>query len=121
MQSETENTIDLRAVQNLPLGYWETYDARQGGVIRHMSQTGLSIHSHVDMRVGGELRIKIFLSHGLTFDHIPVLTRITRKDLLPERVWETYAYELEILRISEEDRLKLEDHLRVREGRKICF
>ena len=42
---------------DLALDYWETCDARQGGVIGHISQIGFSIRSHVNMRVGGNFTL----------------------------------------------------------------
>ncbi len=35
--------------------YWETCDARQGGVITDINEDGLCVHSIVDMRLVGNL------------------------------------------------------------------
>ena len=71
------------------------------------------------MHIGAELRIRIFFSLGYEFDEIQVLARIIGKDLCCEGGWEVYEYELEIVRISEEDRLKLRNLLRIRQVKDI--
>jgi hypothetical protein len=101
----------------VPLEYWETYDARQGGRVGHFSENGLFIRFPVSMHIGVELRIRIFFSFGYEFDEIQVLARIMGKDLCCEGGWEVYEYELEIMRISKEDRLKLGNLLRIRQAR----
>ena len=44
---------------------------------------------------------------------------IIRKDVCCEEGWEVYEYELEIVWISEEDRLKLRNLLRIRQLKEI--
>ena len=96
------------------LEYWETCDARQGGAIVIIDEKGLCIRSPVDMPVGGELNIKIFFSLGYVSDNIGVSARIVGKDICCEGDWEAFEYELEFMRMSEEGRLKLREHLRIR-------
>ncbi len=103
----------------MPLEYWETCDARQGGVILNINENGLCVRSLVDMYVGGELRIGVFFSLGREFDGFQALVRIIGKDLCCEEGWESYEYKLEFIGISGEDRLKLRSLLRVRQEKNI--
>jgi hypothetical protein len=119
MTDEIQKTQGSRLLHNSPVEYWETSDARQGGLIGHISENGLCIRSPVSMHIGAELRIRIFFSLGYEFDEIQVLAGIIGKDLLCEGGWEVYGYELEIIRISEEDRLKLGNLLRMRRAENI--
>lgn len=100
------------------LEYWETRDARQGGIIGHIDEMGLRIHSPLDMPIGRELHLKIFFSLGHDFNGFTASARIVGKGLCCEEGWETYEYELEFVHILEEDRLKLRDLLRLRQLRK---
>ncbi len=102
-----------------PCDYWETCDARQGGVIADINQNGLCVHSIVDMEIGQELRIRISYSLGTAFNEFYVLARIIGKDLCCSEGWETYKYDLEFSKISELDRQKLSHFLRIREARNI--
>jgi len=110
----------LKMRDSVPLGYWETCDTRQGGVIVDINENGLSVRSLVDMYIGAELRIRIFFSLGNEFDRFQVLARTTGKDLCCEEGWESYEYELEFIWIPEQDRLKLRNLLRVRQAKNIC-
>jgi hypothetical protein len=112
MTDEIQKTQGPRLLHNSPSEYWETSDARQGGLIGHIRENGLCIHSPVSMHIGAELSIRIFFSLGYEFDEFQVLARIIRKDLCCEGGWEVYEYELEIMRISEEDHVKLKDLLK---------
>jgi len=119
MKDETKKIENPGVLQSLPFEYWETCDARQGGVIASINEKGLRIQSVVDMYVGGELRIKVFFSPRYTFDEFTVLARIVRKDLCCEEGWESYEYELEFIGISQEDCMKLRNLLRIRQLRNI--
>ena len=110
---------DIEMMDNVPLEYWETSDARQGGFIVDVNERGLCVLSPVDMYIGGELRISVFFSLGCEFDGFQVLTRIIGKDLCCQEGWESYEYKLEFIGISEEDRPKLSNLLRVRQTRNI--
>ena len=103
----------------MPLEYWETCDARQGGVIVDVNESGICVLSFVDMSIGGELRISVFFSLGREFDGFQALTRIIGKDLCCQEGWESYEYKLEFTGISEEGRLKLGNFLRVRQEKNI--
>ncbi len=119
MTDDIQKTHGPRLLHNSPVEYWETCDARQGGLVGPMSENGLYIRSPVSMHIGAELRITLFFSLGDEFDDIQVLARIMEKDLCCEGGWEVYEYELEIIKISEEDRLKLRNLLRLRQLKRI--
>ncbi len=104
---------------DIPLGYWETCDARQGGVIAGINDNGLCVHSTVDMHIGGKLSIRVFYSLGNEFDGFQALTKIVGKDLYCNEGWEAYEYELEISGISEPDRLKLKSLVSLCQARSI--
>jgi hypothetical protein len=95
--------------------YWETCDARQGGIVGHLSEKGVRICSDVEMSVGGELRISIYFSRGKGFEEFQVLTRIAVRDLCRSGGWAAYEYELEFIDLSEEGRSRLRDLLRTRQ------
>ena len=119
MTDEMQKNQGSRVLHNSPLEYWETCDASQGGLVGHISENGLCIRSPVSMHVGAELSLRIFFSLGCEFDEIQVLARIIGKDLCCEGIWEACEYELEIINISEEDRLKLRNLLRMRRAENI--
>jgi len=54
-----------RMKDGMPFGYWESCDARHGGVIIDIKENGLCVRSLVDMHIGAELRIRIFFSLGM--------------------------------------------------------
>ena len=103
----------------MPLEYWEACDSRQGGLLDDISENALCIRSPEDMRIGAELRIRIFFSLGHEFDGFQVSAVITGKDVCCEGGWEIYEYVLEIVEISEQDRLKLRNLLRLRQLKQI--
>ena len=102
----------------VPLGYWETCDARQWGIIGSISEKGIRVHSDINMPIGAKLRIRIFRTLGYEFDKFQALVKITGKDLCWKGGSEAYEYELEFIVISEEDRLKLGNSLTIREEKR---
>ena len=103
----------------MPIEYWETCDASQGGVIVDINENGLSVRSLSDMDIGQELRMSIFFSFGNEFDQFQVLAKTTGKELGCEEGWEIYIYELRFLEISDQDRLKLRTFLGLRQERNV--
>ncbi len=101
----------------VPIGYWETCDALQSGVVVDINENSLSVRSPSDMHIGTELRISIFFSLGNEFDRFQALSRTTGKELVSEEGWEAYEYELEFIYITEQDRLKLRNFLSFRLAR----
>jgi hypothetical protein len=118
MDHEIEKRMASSTLRRTLLEYWETCDARQGGMIGHIDEKNLRIQSPVDMPIGGQLHLKIFFSLGHDFEEFAASARIVGKDLSCQEGWETFEYELEFIRILEEDRLKLRDLLRLRQLRK---
>jgi len=104
---QIKNERNLRMKDGMPHGYWESCDARQGGVIVDIKENGLCVRSLVDMHIGAELRIRIFFSLGNEFSRFQVLARTIGKDLCCEERWKAYEYELEFIGISEQDRLSI--------------
>ena len=119
MKDGTKKVEDSSPSHNAPLEYWETCDARQGGFIEDINEKGLCFHSLEDMYIGGEFRIRVFFSCGYEFDGFQVLARIVGKDSFCEEGWEVFKYQLEFIKISEQDHLKLRDLLRIRQVRNI--
>jgi hypothetical protein len=103
-----------RVLRRVPLEYWETCDARQGGVIRDINEQSLSIHSPVDMRIEAEMNIRIFFCFGYDFDGFELLAKIVEKSLCCSEGWETYQYKLKIMQISGENYPKFREYLRIR-------
>jgi hypothetical protein len=103
------------AFQIVYLGYWETYDARQWGIIESISDKSLRIRCDVNMPMGAKLRIRIFRTLGYDFDKFQALVKVTGKHPCRVGGFEAYEYELEFIVISEEDRLKLGDSITTRE------
>lgn len=102
-----------------PLKYWETCDGSHGGVIVSINKNGLRIRSHVNVRLGGELRLSVFFMRKYGFDGFQLLAKILRKDVYSGADWETYEYDLGIIKISQEDHLKLRYLLKFRKAREI--
>ena len=115
LKDQTVTTGHSRVFHVVPLGYWETCDARQWGVIESISEKSLWIRSDVSMSIGAELRIKVFCRLGYDFDDFRTLIKITGKEPCWEGGLEAFEYELEFIVISEEDRLKLGNSIRIRE------
>jgi len=105
MKDEMKKIEDAGFSHSEPVEYWETCDARLGGVISSINENRLCIRSHVNMRIGGELRLRVFFKRGDAFDGFHVLAKILGKDVYSEADWEAYEYELEISKISAEGHL----------------
>ena len=86
----------------VPLGYWETCDARQWGIIGSISEKSLRVRSDVSMPVGAELRIRVFCKLGYDFDQFQTLVEITGKEPCWEGGWEAFEYELEFIKNRKE-------------------
>jgi hypothetical protein len=116
---EADATLPIHPV---PLRYWETCDALQGGIIVTIDERRLRIQSTVDMGVGENLHIMIFFSLGQGFEGIKVSTKIVGKDLCSEGGPEQFEYEVEFTGMSEEDHLRLRNHLQIRQStEKTCI
>ena len=96
-----------RVSVRLPLEYWETDDARHGGLVENISEMGLLIYSIQDFPVGTHLSVKVFFSRGSEFDGFQVRTRIAWKGQHREPQWKGFLYGLEFTAIFDADRQKL--------------
>jgi hypothetical protein len=110
---------DLKMKDDIPLGYWETCDARQSGLITGVNENCLRVHSPANLRIGGELSISVFYSLGNEFDGFKALIKIVGKDRYRDDGWEAYKYDLEFSGISEPDRLKLRTLIHICQARSI--
>ena len=117
MKRRVEKAEVYPALDSVPLDYWETSDAQQGGIINRIDEKGLGIHSHVDMPIGRELPMRIFFSSGGVFDGFDASARIMRKSRFCQEGGETYDYELAFLQLSDSGRQKLSDLLKIRQLR----
>jgi hypothetical protein len=106
-KDKTVKTEHSGAFQIVYLGYWETYDARQWGIIEGITDKSLRVRSDVNMPIGAKLRIRIFRILGHDFDKFQALVEIAEKHPCWDGGLEAYEYELEFMEISKEDRLKL--------------
>jgi hypothetical protein len=96
-----------RVSVRLPLEYWESEDARHGGLVKNVSEMGLAIHSIQDYPVSSHLGVKVYFSSGSEFDGFQVRTRIAWKAPHCEPQWKGYLLVLEFTAISDADRNKL--------------
>lgn len=96
-----KSIVDFGPNQNIFLGYWETIDYRQWGIAEDLTEKGLRIRSHLDMPVGGQMKINVFFCVGNGFRGFPILTRIAKKEFPCIGGFEEgYEYELEFVEIS---------------------
>jgi len=106
-----EKRTHRRVSVMLPIEYWETLDASQGGLVGNVSETGLLIYSIDGMDVGLELKIKVSFGMGYDFDSFEALAKIVWKDVHIETEWKGYKYGLELVQISQKNRQKLRELL----------
>ena len=99
-----------------PLGYWETCDACQWGVIENIREKSLRIRSDASMPIGAELGIRVFCRLGCDFDEFETLVKIIGQEPCWEGDWEAFEYEFEFIVNSEEDRQKSRDSISNQEG-----
>jgi hypothetical protein len=106
-EGSTEKRSYLRLPSRLSLEYWETDDARYGGLVGNLSETGLLIYSVHDMPIGTEFTIRVFFSDGYGLDAFAVVARTIWKDSFSTRDCSGRIYRLTFTYISEEDHSKL--------------
>jgi len=98
-----------RFVIDLPLEYRKVGEANsRGAYTGDVSRMGLLIHSIDDLLTRTELEISIFYANEYRFDIFTVFARIVWKQVHSERKWKGYRYGLEVVRISAENRRKLD-------------
>ena len=100
-----------RVIINLPLEYQDMGDScLRGAIIVNASEGGLLIESPRDISVGTELSITVLYPTGFELANLKVVAKIVRKEPYwkGNQYWEGYQYGLEFIKISEEDRWKLD-------------
>lgn len=105
----------------LPLQYWETHDSSKGGLVGNVSETGLLIFSIEDMRIGIDLKVKVYFSLGDDFKGIEAFAKIIWKGLHFESDWKGYRYGLEFIQISPEDQENLRELLMFLQSKRALF
>ena len=104
-----------RIVINLPLEYQEKEEdsCLRGAMVVNASKGGFLIESTRDMPVGTELNISLLFSREFELTNFKAVTKIVHKvpyskeNSNGNQVWEGYLYGLEFIKVSEEDRWKL--------------
>jgi hypothetical protein len=105
----------------LPLQYWETHDSSKGGLVGNVSETGLLIYSIEDMRIGIELKVKVYFSLGDDFKSFEAFAKINWKEMHFESDWKGYKYGLEVIQISMEDQENLRELLMFLQSKRALF
>ena len=103
-----------RFIIDLPLEYRDMNESGlKGGIVANVSDRGLLIEIVRDTAIGTELNVTVLFPKGFELANFKVVAKIVRKepykkeDLKGNRYWEGYRYGLEFIKISEEDRWKL--------------
>jgi len=101
----------------LPLEYWESpADVLMGGVLANISEEGLRIDSVRSIRIGAELKIRIYVpKEEFTFGIIEGSGKITWRNIRLERDWDGYRHGLCLTEMSAEDRERLRQLLKHQE------
>ena len=93
-EDRSDRRVSPKIPLKLPMGYWETEDSCQGGLMGNLSEEGMVIYSIQDMPIGTELRIKVFFRGGSDFDQFRVIGRIVSKGLDSQNGSDGFAYML---------------------------
>jgi PilZ domain len=91
----------------LPLDYWQTPDAIQGGLVANVSETGLLMHSVHKIQIGTKLRVRVYLSKDNSLDCIEGNAKIVWMNFHREQDWKGYRYGMYIMQMppNYQDRL----------------
>jgi hypothetical protein len=101
-----------RLTVDLPLEYRLSGGPRpHGGIVVNASEVGLLVRSVRDIPVGTKLNVSILFPKGFELANFQLLAEIVWKDVHWEENWQGYRYGAKILKIPEEDRLKLREIL----------
>ena len=103
-----------RLVINLPLEYQDTGDScSRGAMLVNAGEGGFLIESTRDMPVGTKLSIFLLFPNGFELADFKAIAQVVRKEPYLRKnsegypSWEGYRYGLEFIKVSEEDRWKL--------------
>ena len=100
-----------RIIIDLPIEYRDRGDSCLcGAIVVNASERGFLIESPRDMPVGTELSITVLYSMGFELANIKVVAKIVRKESYRKesQYWEGFQYGLELIKILDEDRWKLD-------------
>jgi len=101
-----------RLTIDLPLEYRLSHAPRpHGGIAVNASEVGLLIRSIRDVPVGTKLNVAILFPKGFELANFKLLAEIIWKDEHWEENWQGYRYGVKIIKIFEDDRLKLKQLL----------
>ena len=109
-----ERRSNPRVIVELPLDYQDVDGScLHGGVVFNASQGGFLVEAVKDIPVGTELGITVLYPKGFTLVDFKAVAKIvwkkaySKEDLKGKQYWGGYQYGLEFIRISDEDRWKL--------------
>jgi len=100
-----------RIIIDLPIEYRDRGDSCLcGAIVVNASERGFLIESPRDMPVGTELSITVLYSMGFELANFKVVAKIVRKESYRKesQYWEGFQYGLELIKILDEDRWKLD-------------
>jgi len=110
--SPRERRKSPRLPIDLPLEYRLSAAPRpHGGIAVNASEVGLLIRSIRDIPVGTRLNVAILFPKGFELANFKLLAEIIWKDVHWEENWQGYRYGAKIIKILEDDRLKLKQIL----------
>jgi hypothetical protein len=105
----TERRKYFRILADLPLEYKKVGDTTcRGAYTGDVSKKGLLVHSVDNMLLGTELEISVFYEDEYRLDIFSLFGKIVWKQPHSSPDWKGYRYGLEVVRISAEDRRKLD-------------
>ncbi len=107
LSSYEERRQHPRFSVKLPLDYWETTKVVQGGLLANISETGLLIHSALELRIGAELNFRVYIwylweVYGL--DQVEGKGQVIWGSRHREGKWKGYKYGLSITHMAPDDR-----------------
>jgi c-di-GMP-binding flagellar brake protein YcgR len=98
---------------NLPAEYHRVDSLiASSGQTGNISGGGLLLYSQEKMDVEQQLRLRVFFSLGPEMHEIEALVEITWVGTLLEEKWGSHSYGVKFVRMSPEDRAKLEEFLK---------
>ena len=114
LSSHGERRQRPRFTVKLPFDYWEApADILMGGVVANISEAGLRIDSVHSIRIGAELKIRVYVSEEeYSFGSIEGSGKVIWRSLRLEGDWEGYRHGLYLTEMSLDDRERLKQLLR---------
>jgi hypothetical protein len=89
-----------------------------GALTVNASETGLLIHSVVNLRVGTRLNILILYPKDYELSYVSVSAQIVWREICRKEDWEGFQYGLEFVGLGNEDHRQLQQILNGQSGRK---